>query len=214
MKSSRLISAAGAMGVCFAASAALVHVPALDQPYGIEGNVPNAPGFINLLPQASHTFVADVTPHATRQVIGFSFGGVVTNIGAEPTWWASDTRMTITLKDHNNVVLGSHTIGGFHNLTNPWDFQGAQSSANDLYIHGLSSPFGDGVADYAWKANPLSQNVPVGQTWKWEFKFEQDTFLTHAIWKGIVVDLHLVPAPGSAAVLGVCALFAARRRRV
>lgn len=104
--------------------------------------------------------------------------------------YASDLRVDIL-----TPTGMAYNIGGFDNLQNPWAFDGFGSDAPGIYSDKL---FLD-----AWEPKGF-----------WVFNFANDWLSdpnpnTYAIW----VTFQKIPAPGSAALLGLGGLVAMRRRR-
>lgn len=104
--------------------------------------------------------------------------------------YASDLRVDIL-----TPTGGLYNIGGFDNNENPWAFDGFGSDAPGLYTDKMF----------------LDQWEPKG--W-WQFVFTNDWAVdpnpnTYEIW----VTFQKIPAPGSAALLGLGGLIAMRRRR-
>jgi hypothetical protein len=152
------------------------------------GQVDLSVGSFGLAPTATVMFEFDVGPG--MDVLGITFKGDYTDDGPGGNW-ASDTRMVV--EGPTDSVAG----GGYDTASDYlWQFDGPGSDASGFYADthlGVISSSAEG---------------------KWKVTFKNDySFGIFVKWDNVVVTLETVPAPASAALLGLGGLVALRRRR-
>lgn len=149
-------------------------------------------GSLSLVPGAP--VVLNFNVPQSMDVTAFSFAGDNTFLSPTAGSWGSDTRMTIQAPGGQIT-----TIGGYDNVatsTYEWDFQGSGSSTPGFRA--------SGPHDFIPSRNSSGQ---------WTLTFENDFNFAGSQIDWANVNVTLVPAPGAAALMGVGALLAFRRRR-
>lgn len=129
-------------------------------------------------------------------VVGFSVSLTFLDHGEGTFSYASDLRMFM------DAPFGSLSIGGYDSRDESdllWDFQGEESDESGPYASG---------PHLVW----APEGVPKGGEWVFTLRNDWSGSMDNIEWNNVVVTLHKIPEPATAAALLVLGGLALRRR--
>ncbi len=141
-------------------------------------------GSVLITPANPQEQMATLSPGAGWQVVGFTFDGYY---NYTHSFFATDARLDIFGPGGFH-----HAVGGYDNYSgNPWQFGD-----------------GEGQKTHTEAIGPVNANGD------WTVRIVNDWSSSSGHnWSDLTVTLHMVPAPGSLALLGLAGAAAIRRRR-